>query len=295
MKQAIRIVLPIILIGILLTHPEAAKTGAQEGIDLCLKSVIPSLFPFIFLTSFINSQAIRLRASRSTILHKLGIPQGAESIFMMGLLGGYPVGARSIAESYGSGCLSKRAAHRMLGFCNNVGPSFIFGILVYQFSNRYTLWCIWGIQILSAILTCIILPNKDTAVAQLSAKQSKSIPQCLSDSLRAMASICGWIVLFRILCTFMYIFIPFSNSPIIGTILSGTLELTNGCLMLSGIQNEVIRFIVCNFLLCAGGLCITMQTASVVKNLGFGMYFLGKAIQCILSVVLSILTAALIF
>lgn len=47
----------------------------------------------------------------------------------MGIVGGYPVGARAAITSYERGLCTKTECERMLSFCNNSGPAFILGVV----------------------------------------------------------------------------------------------------------------------------------------------------------------------
>ena len=134
---------------------KTAFAGAAEGVNLCLTVLIPSLLPFMILASIL----IQSLGQRS--VGKLGkilkIPSGAESIFLVGLLGGYPIGAQCLSRKYTEDDLSKDEAQRMLAFCNNAGPAFIFGMGSNLFENPYICWLIWGIHILSSILVNCLL------------------------------------------------------------------------------------------------------------------------------------------
>jgi hypothetical protein len=72
-------------------------------------------------------------------------------------------------------------------------------------------------------------------------------------------------------------------------IITGLLELSNGCLRLSEVEFESIRFLIASFLLPLGGLCVALQTAAVTKGISMRLYFPGKILQCCISVFLSCL------
>lgn len=66
-------------------------------------------------------------------------------------------------------------------------------------------------------------------------------------------------------------------------LIAGLLELSNGCWALNTIQSEQLRFVLCCGMLSFGGLCVAMQTASVIGQIPLDYYLAGKALQCILS------------
>ena len=273
---------------VLIFDGKTAISGAHEGITLCLHTLIPSLFPFLVLSSLINSLLIGREITFLRPIGKLcGIPSGAESILLLGLLGGYPVGAQSIADAYGKGYLSKSAAHRLLGFCNNAGPAFVFGIIAAKFASPSTGWLIGVIHILSALIVGFFLPNKDHTVCTFNATELMTLPQALDKSIKTMAKICGWVVLFRVLLSVLRRWLFWLIPLWLQVLLTGTLELANGCVDLHLISNEGLRFLLAVCMLSFGGLCVGMQTISVTKELGCGLYFPGKLLQSIISILLA--------
>lgn len=280
---------------ILILDSKTALQGAQEGLSLCIQAVIPSLFPFfvfsILLTGALTGCSIPLLRPIGRLT---GIPQGAESIFLTGLLGGYPVGAQSIASACKNGQLSRKDARRMMGFCSNAGPSFLFGIIGPAFGKPWMVWMLWLIHIASAVLTGTILPGKSNDNLALSIRQTVSLPEALHSAIKAMASVCGWVILFRVILAFgsRWIFWAFPSE--VQLVLSGLLELTNGCCVLGSIEDVGLRFVICSGLLAFGGVCVTMQTTSVAAEIGLGYYFPGKVMQTLFSIILSFCTEAII-
>ena len=276
--------------------PLIARQGIREGIELCLQSVIPSLFPFIFLTSMISGRSDLLSVPPLRTLGKwTGIPSGGETILLLGWFGGYPIGAKCIYENYKAGQLSLTAARRLLGFCNNAGPSFIFGVLFCVFPRPILLFILWFIQIFSSLLTGILLPKEKEIVNINIRLQPTSPSQALQTATQAMVTICGWILIFRLPFVYLKQFLFPDLSPFLSALVTGILELTNGCILLNQIGSEPLRFVCCSVLLTFGGLCVSLQTMSLVKELGIRSYFRGKAIQCCISLALSLLAIWIFF
>ena len=107
-----------------------------------------------------------------------------------------------------------------------------------------------------------------------------------------MGQVCAWVILFRILISFLEKWILWILPKYIQIMLIGALELTNGCLELSTLENENIRFVICSALLSFGGICIVMQTTAVTANLRLNKYIQGKLLQTLIS---SSLAAAFIY
>lgn len=273
---------------ILILDGKTALDGARTGIELCLKTVIPSLFPFFLLSMVLTSAFLGSSLGVLRPLGKLcGIPKGGESLLISGLLGGYPVGAQSIAAAYRSGQLSREEAQRLLSFCNNAGPAFLFGMVAAMFLRKWMAWALWGIHLFGAVLTAILIPGKGTRTVGPSHETAVSLSEALNRSVRIMASVCGWVVLFRVVIAFLRRWVLWLLPASAQVAIIGLLELSNGCCELLSVSDVELRFVICSGLLAFGGLCVTMQTFSVTAGLSLRYYFLGKLLQTAFSVLLA--------
>ncbi len=274
---------------VLILDGQTALAGAQQGIDLCLKTVIPSLFPFFLLSTLLTSafsgRSIPLLRPLGNLC---GIPEGTEAILLTGFLGGYPVGAQCIASAYSSGSLSKSNASRMLAFCNNAGPAFLFGMAASAFPGKWYPVLLWAIHIASAVCTAVILPTPPDREAMVPKQAAPlSFPMALQTAIRTMGTVCGWVVLFRVLIAFAGRWFLWIFPLEVRVLLTGLLELSNGCWELLSIDSLHTRFLICSAILAFGGLCVTMQTVSVAGMLSFSLYVRGKLMQVFFSLLLS--------
>ncbi len=281
---------------ILILDSKTAVAGATEGIEMCLRTVIPSLLPFFVLSIMLTSTASGINIPFLRGLGTVcGIPKGSEHILLVGLLGGYPVGAQTVTQAYHSGHLTKQDAHRMLGFCSNAGPSFFFGLAGSLFSSKTTVLLLWFIHILSAMIVAAIIPGKTRRKCELNSRTPVTLPDALWKAMRIMAGVCGWILVFRILIAFIDHWFIWMLPESVRIVTTGLLEAANGCIRLLQVQSELIRYIICSVILGFGGICVGMQTVYVTGELGTGWYFPGKILQTLFSFVLSSITAYYLF
>ena len=283
-------------LALLILDGRTAVEGARSGLEVCLQSVLPSLFPFIFLSSILTTSLLSGDFKGCRILCRLyGIPQGTEGILLSGLIGGYPVGAKCIGEAVSRGQLFTAEAERMLVFCNAAGPAFIFGILGSIFPQPWIPWCLWGIHLLSGLYMARLQPYATWRVSSNNSVSNHSVTQRLRQSVVVMGEICGWIILMRTGIAFakkwglQYLPKPFE------VFVTGILELTNGCLMLSAVENTGLRFLICSALLSFGGLCVALQTSSVSSGVRQRHYLPGKCIQAIFSFLVAYIVQYLFF
>lgn len=273
---------------VLIFDSRTAVAGIQSGIDICLRTLIPSLFPFFVVSGFITSSMVGQPVGILRFLGKIcRIPEGSESLLAVGFLGGYPVGAKNVWDTYSKKQLTNEDARRMVVFCNNAGPSFLFGILGPLFPDKRCVWALWLVQIIGAILTGVLLPggSRERRVSQ--EQKQISFSDILNRSLASMAAVCGWVTLFRMVLEFLDRWIFWLFPVPLQVLLTGMLELSNGCISLQQTEDVALRFYLASVMLSIGGLCILMQTKSVFPDLDIRQYLGGKLLQCTISVLLS--------
>ena len=282
----------------LILDSKTALEGATEGINLCIRSVVPALFPFFVLSTILTGNLSGKGSSFIRPICKLcSVPEGGEIILITGLLGGYPVGAQSVCQLYADRRITKEESRRLLGFCNNAGPAFIFGMSSCLFQNRLAPLMLWIIHVLSALITGILLPNISTARINPSAAKTVNLAQTMQTTVRSMTFVCAWVIVFRTVLSFAKRWFLWLLPTEIQLVITGMTELTNGYLDLTMLQNERLRFILAGIFLAFGGLCVMLQTASVLvqSGLDMGFYLPGKLIQTAISAVLSYAVSGYLF
>lgn len=267
---------------VLILDGKTALEGAREGVILCLMTVIPSLFPFFLLSlsltdALLGAPHLPLRPLAAF----LGLPAGAEVLTVSALAGGYPAGAKGVAEGVRSGHLSRAQGEKLLPVCNQPGPAFLFGMVGPLFPKKWMVLALWAIVLLSAGMARMILsPPRERGTSWA---PSAPPEDALWRSLKAMASICGWVVLFRVVLAFLSRWCLWLLPREVQVGLSGVLELSNGCVLLGQVADLRLRFCLAAGMLCFGGLCVAMQTQSVSSGLSMKYYLPGKLLQTMIA------------
>ena len=117
----------LILIAV---KPEPYLGAAYRGWELFVGSVMPSLIPFAFATSFmtLSGSAEILFKLLSKPAKRLFSTTGAGGyVFAVSLISGYPIGAKTISELKKCGCIDDGALTGILAFGSTAGPLFILG------------------------------------------------------------------------------------------------------------------------------------------------------------------------
>lgn len=287
--------LAVSAIGILclILDSKNASASTANAIELCLKTVIPSLFPMFVLSGLVVSGISGASGGWISSLESLiRLPTGSGSIFLMGVLGGFPIGAQCIGQAVSENRLSRQDGVRMLGFCSNCSPAFLFGILGSMFRSASVPFLIWIIQLESALLIAAFWPGQ-AAKADPSEATAISLSDAVLRSIRSMANVCAWVILSAVATGFLerWLF-PILPSPL-PELLRGLLELTGGILGTGAIESENLRMLLCTLFVCFGGICVLLQIQSIAAahNLSMKTCIQQKIAHGLLGL---LLTAALI-
>lgn len=307
----------LFLLFCLLCFPQALLQKSIESVDLWFNLVLPSLFPFLTATGIL----IRLG-----IAHKLGhILQpimkpifGLSGIcafpFILGMISGYPSGAKITVTLYQKKALSKKEAQRILAFCNNPGPLFVVGtagtaFLKNPYLGYFMLFCTFAGAIATGILLRFFYHTKNDidykstsyTIPSVTEPIGKILADSVADAMETVTQIGGFIILFGViieafhqtgiftfLTNIISIILPLSSDAIAG-IIGGILEMTNGASLLSQAPEQIHIQLVCiTAILSFGGLSILAQTLGILSpiNISSAKYFLSKCINSIFSAII---------
>lgn len=251
---------------LLIFDSRCAAESALSALKLCFLTVIPGLFPLFVLSGILLPNLRKLPFPRG-ISRFLGIPEGAEGIFLLGSLGGFPMGARAVGQAVKCGALSRSDGESMLGICNQCGPAFLFGVLPAIFDRPEIPLLCFLLQLESAVLVAHLRPGCRGSV-RIRAREAPSLSAAVAGAVRSMATVCAWIVLSSVAAGFLrkYCF-SFLPEPL-PFFASAWLELAGGCLSLRQLSDPGTRLIFCMGLLCFGGVCVQLQIRALAAEYG---------------------------
>lgn len=161
MKKILYTVVSLVLLVFLLFFPRESLASAQEGMQLWLNILLPTLLPFMILTGvLIRTDMIgqRLTPMESIWQKIFGVsPAGAYAI-VFGLLCGYPMGAKLTSDLYTSRKISRREAQYLLTFTNHASPMFISSYLIHTCMNgQVSALEVFSLLLGSAFLTMLCM------------------------------------------------------------------------------------------------------------------------------------------
>jgi sporulation integral membrane protein YlbJ len=268
----------------------AIRSAVTEALRLCAGSVIPAMFPFLVISNLLIMLGLGdvLAPAFAGVMSRLfRLPGTAGSALLLGLTGGYPIGAKTAADLYRSGLLTREETQRLLTFCNNANPAFflsVLGVGVFH-SIRVGLY-LWLIHLLSALLSGWFLCRKHTYTAisqhppiRNGSPDSFSVlwVSAVGSALQSILSICAFVIIFYVLTR------PLASLPgLWGTAATGTMELFS---LIPRLSNDSASLILASALSGWGGLSVLCQTASMLAGTDLSIFscIKGKLLQCLFS------------
>jgi sporulation integral membrane protein YlbJ len=291
--------------------------GAKTGLLLWFEQLLPSLLPFLILSG------LCVRFNLTKTIGKLFYPflsflpiskEGCYPI-VIGLLSGYPVGAKTCADMLSDKTLSKREASFLLCLCNNASPMFLTGfaasnclglpeyryvffliIILSGLCSSLLLYHIYFKKMPDTLKTQRIISKNNTAFQKGTTHQNNTsamqkLDEAILSSFEVMVKVGGYIILFSIPVKLLSSLLsPLSSNTampflsVLTTALPGILELSVGTSIAGASALPLLTKIVLTLSICAfGGLSALAQTKSVIGSSGLSIkyYIISKLLQAI--------------
>ncbi len=293
---------------LLLRYPASSLDYAYTGLILWFQKMIPTLFPFMILSGIMVR--MNLTENFARFFHPLfhiifGTSLNGSYVILMGMLCGFPMGARVIGDLCTAGKLTKEEGAYLLSFCNNIGPIYFLSFVMSTLSlsgSFLPFLIMYGVPLgYGAALHLLGLPGKQSASASFSSAmplraasieypfraasyepEKLSLLAAIDDSvvsaLIGIGKLGGYMVFFNLLNILLLPLTTLSADSL--AFCNCLLEITSG---INRAGKEHMYMILT--LLPFGGFSCMAQTYSMIKgtNLSILQYFLHKCIQTALT------------
>ena len=313
LKQLIPLAAACCAMAALVFCPAEAAECAHDGLQLCAEMLIPSLLPFFVVSGLLRAwglPGILGRLLEAPAAWLWGVDGACVSAFLLGALGGYPLGAATISQLRADGAISREEGERALAFCSNTGPAFLVGAAgTGVFHSRSAGLLLYGAHVLAAVLVGMLVskrsgietPRERSYIA--AASVSKALPEAVEQAAGAMLSVSAFVVLFSAAAGLLeHIgYLPALAGRLSAdtgmeltaarSLLTGLLEIGSGLGAMRGLAPTVGNLALCAFLLSFGGLAVWCQTLGVIAESDLtGRYYLpGKLLQGVTAAILVLL------
>ena len=289
--------------------------AVKTGLNLWINNVVPSLFPFFIAVNLLNNTYLPRLIGKifdKTMKPLFNVPGiGAYALFM-GIISGYPIGAKIVTDLRNKDLCTKEEGERLLTFTNNSGPLFILGTVGISLFRDTSI----GLLLLTThLLSCFTVAfvfrfwkskkrienikeiNNYSDIISLK-DLGKIISTSIINAIKSVVLIGGFVVFFSIVLSvlnklFFFNFFLLLLRPTFNTLninpnfiiplISGIIELTTGVSLISNVPsvNLGINVIFTAFLLGFGGISILLQVWSIISNTDISIkpYIIGKILQ----------------
>lgn len=292
-----------------------ARQGAADGLRLWGTLLVPSLLPYFaaagLLTRLgaVDALARRLAPAAAQFF---GVSGAGAAVFLLGLSGGYPLGAASIGALYRDGLLQKDEAEHLLAFCDNSGPAFAVGALgVGVFGSAGSGMLLWGLHAISAAAVGILFRRKQTGGAPARSTQPPAdfgavLGGAVTAAGRTVLQIGAYVIFFSALLTSLgtlgfpdtlageLAFRIGAPLSFFRALFTGALELSSGIGAMAGLPLTPGSLALGEFLLSWGGLCVHGQAGAAAEGLKMRKRLGGKLLQGVFSAALAYAAASII-
>ncbi len=304
-----------LFLSLILTVGSDYSGAVLDGLKLWLACVVPSLFPYFFITAILSALKITGKATKlfSPLMKRAFRVNGAVSYaFFMSLISGYPVGAKLVSELKINGVLSDAEATRASALCSTSSPMFMLssvGSIMFN-SPAFGLG-LFICHILSALCVGVIFsfykrknPPTDIEMSIRAQKIDNLLYESAYSSVISCLTVGGLITLFYLFTEILLslnILSPVISllSPILGGrvgasgMVLGLFECTRGLKELSvggiGLLTLPIATFICSF----GGLSVIMQSVAFLKQgkIKTAPFFLAKVLMAVIGFILGLIYA----
>jgi len=272
----------------LILYPTQVIVGIRDSLDLCIKTLVPTIFPFAVVTNMLVGYNCEIWISqfiKKPFEYLFHLNSNLAFAYILGIFSGYPQGAVAILAVYEKGGCTKEEAEHALCFCNNTGIAFLLGAVPVIFNNSRLGIQLFTVQLVSSFIYAVIFRPKGIIKTNIlpETEVAQTEPILVSSVMRAIrptVTVSAFVMLFGALGTLINdLFIHYSLSPLFSSILLCFLEITNASGYLSQLESE-LSLPLMGFAVCFSGICVHLQIAGCLKNkLSMKRFFTAKLFQ----------------
>lgn len=280
-------------------HSQLASAAVVKGLTLCVKTMIPSLFPFMVIAELIVHSGIGRIVARPvsrSLGRLLGVGEAASCALFLGVLCGFPVGARAAASYYRSGEMDARELNHVLCFCNVPSSAFLLGAVGSSlFGNVRIGQMLLALVLIAALLVGLalrfLLPHRIVT----SERRGAPVPQvgvggsllssAIASAAGSMQSVCATVLVFSALSGTLGQYTDALGLPeATRAVLFGLLELSTGIVEASALPDTGAAVVLCAAMAGWAGLSVHCQILSVCDGcpVVLGWFWMSRALQCFL-------------
>lgn len=300
-------------LALMLRRADVAAECMREGLSLCARAIVPSLFPFMVLSELLVSSGVGewLSIPLERPMRKLfGLSRAGCCAVILGLVCGFPVGARCAISAYEKRTIDKNECERVLASSSIPSSAFLIstvGATMWE-DTKFGIF-LYFTAIFSAVLGGILLYAMQKRKKSDHHKKTSSppvkicfeagmLPSALKNATLSTLLICAYVVFFSTLTGTVELVIGrFSASKITHAMLSLLLELSSGVSAAASLDNRLLAAPLTGAAVGWSGLSIHCQMLSLCDghNLSIRPYLKAKLMQAVMCAIFMLVTFLTVF
>ena len=284
---------------LMLRRADVAAQCMREGLSLCARAIVPSLFPFMVLSELLVSSGVGewLSIPLERPLGKLlGLSRAGCCAVILGLVCGFPVGARCAIAAYEKQTIDKSECERVLAASSIPSSAFLIstvGATLWKDAKFGTF--LYVVTIFSALFGGILIyamqKRRRTERWQRTVStptkihfEAGMLPSAVKNATISTLLICAYVVFFSTLTdTVELVLGRFATNETTHAILAILLELSGGVSAAATIPNRLLAATLTGAAVGWSGLSIHCQMLSLCDghDLSIRPYLVSKLVQSI--------------
>jgi len=276
-------------------YPREVLGAAKDGLLLWFNNVLPALLPFIVVVNMLSALGFVKMVSQwagPLMGYVFKLPGAGGFALITGLISGYPMGAKTVAEIWREGNITTKEAQRLLAFCNNAGPLFIVGVVgVGMLSSAPAGYALWAGHVVAALAVGVLTRGREKHkqrgthgynIGRDTPSIGKALGEAVKNAMDALVLVGGLIIFFSVVVRGVTIFL--GHLPFIG-LLAGAIGITNGVRILADGALSPAKLATIGGIIAFGGFSVHAQALHFTEGTGIkaGVYIFHKALNGVIA------------
>ena len=289
-KSALVFATLLLTAGVFCVFSAPLQASASAALRLCASSVVPSLFPFMVISSLLTQSAPFLFAGSAKQSRLFALPAASLVAVILGAVCGFPMGVVTVAGLKRRRLLTKRQAEDLAAVVNNAGPAFVVEVIGSSFFGSrafgvrlYLLQLASALALGTAYLAISARRRGGTTGCGDGGESAGAAPAAIPGRARltvifteavgqatlGVIRVCGFVVFFSVVIDGAALLLPSLGNTALAA-LSCVLEFTSGCRLAATVGGQ-LGAAMCAFAVGFSGVSVLAQSAAFAFAEGIAM------------------------
>ena len=266
-KKILSVSMVIIFSVLFIAFARETAESAIKSINTCINVIVPSMFAFMVISSYVLSSGIYKALFKPlylTVGRLFKLDEKSFSIFLLSLVGGYPVGIKLLKEAIAQNKNYSAIADKTTIFCYCISPTFAITMIGLGIFNSAEIGIIvYASNAVSCMITAFVLSRiynlrNDKTITQV---KKSGIVESVNGSSSALFKICSMIVFFNAGISSLNSLLNCAEITL-PTLLTAIFEISN----ILDFKPEIAQLPLISAISSMGGICVILQCYSIAEG-----------------------------